>query len=280
MDSRLWYFGSAGGTPGTSNFNYTTGGVIAGVDTKVTDDTLIGGAVAYDHTDDSVSSLGFDGTIDAYRVTLYGSQSIKTGMAILDPVIIDGNLGYGYNNYQDSRAIVFPGVSRVAESKHNGNDYTADLGVSHPLGFQSVTFVPRVGIEYDIIGQDAYTESGAGDVSLATGAITLNALRSTIGGKAFETFHTSGGTVLSPEVRASWAHDFLNVNVPETVAFVGAPTTPFSVTGVNPGRDAALVGLGLTSTFTNKLSAFADYDAVVRPNETDHVMSIGVRYSW
>ena len=65
-----------------------------------------------------------------------------------------------------------------------------------------------------------------------------------------------------------------------TQNFVAAPATPFTVEGVRPGRDAALVGTGVTIAFDQQTSVFADYDAAIRDRETDHTISMGVKYKW
>jgi outer membrane autotransporter protein len=275
-------FGHAGGTIGTSDYGFSNGGIIAGADAKVTDTTLIGGAVAYDHTDYSVDPLNDTGNIDSYHVALYGTQ--KVDVPVVNTLLLDLSGSYAYTNYQDQREIILPTLTTEASSHHNGNDYSVAGGISKPVDVDGplgkITVLPRAGMEFDDIEQNAYSESGAGPVGLNTNAASLDALRSIVGAKAAETFHTTGGTGLTPELRASWLHDFKDITSPTTVDFEGAPTVPFQVHGVDVGRDAALVGTGLTASFQHGINGFIDYDAVVRSNELDHIVSAGMRYKW
>jgi autotransporter-associated beta strand protein len=274
-------FGDAGSYQGSTPFQYQTGGVIAGADKKIADGTLLGAAVSYDHTNIS-SSLDESGNIDSYRIMVYGDQ-------VVGPVMLDGNLGYGYSTYHDQRSLVFPGVSRSATSSHDGNDYTADLGVSHT--FKDIdtdnilpgklALQPRLGAEYIGINQGSFSEGNANSIGLDTQTRDLNAFRTTLGGKAvLDLPVTERGTAISPELHLAWLHDFADVNQTVTQNFTAAPGTPFTVQGVRPGRDAALVGTGLTVAFNAQSSLFADYDAAVRDRETDHTISAGFRYKW
>ena len=102
---------------------------------------------------------------------------------------------------------MFPGVSRSATSSTSGNDYTADLGLSH--AFKDVdtahmlpgklTLVPRVGAEYVHIDENGSSEGNANSIGLNSSFRDLNAVRSTLGGKAIlELPATERGTVITP----------------------------------------------------------------------------------
>jgi autotransporter-associated beta strand protein len=274
-------FGDAGSYQGSTPFQYQTGGIVAGADKQVSDDTLAGLAVAYDHTNIG-SGLDESGNIDSYRIMVYGDQ--KAG-----PVMLDGSAGYGYSTYKDERSLVFPGTSQMASSNHDGNDYTADLGLSHTFKDVDTAHMlpgtlalqPRVGGEYIHVDQGNAAEANGGALGLASASKDLNAWRSTLGGKAVLTLPaTERGTVFAPELHLAWQHDFGDVNQVVTQTFIAAPATPFTVVGVHPGRDAALVGAGLTVAFDPQSSLFANYDGAIRNRETDQTISAGFKYKW
>ena len=108
----------------------------------------------------------------------------------------------------------------------------------------------------------------------------MNALRSTLGAHADLKLTTHDGTVITPELRASYLHDFMDTNVPLSQAFTGAPAAGFRITGVHPGRDAALAGAGVDVGFSHNLSATIGYDAALRTHELDHTVQVGVKYTW
>ncbi len=277
--------GTLGGEVGFAEAQYRTGGIVGGVDAKVTDTTLLGAAVAYEHTDLNLSGDSDENNIDTYRISLYGSQKLDP---VGVPLTLDAALGYAFNDYHDNDFLALPTSGFQQTSRHDGNELTAEAGLSQDVHIAqdlvsgALTVVPRVGVEYDNISQDPYTTSGApaGGLNLATNGSTLNALRSTIGARADLKLTTNNGTVVTPELRASYLHDFMDTNVTLTEAFAGAPAAGFKISGVHPGREAALVGTGVTVGFSENISATIGYDAAVREHELDHTVQVGIKYSW
>ncbi|MBV9136962.1 MAG: autotransporter outer membrane beta-barrel domain-containing protein [Hyphomicrobiales bacterium] len=67
------------------------------------------------------------------------------------------------------------------------------------------------------------------------------------------------GTLI-PEVRLGWNHEFLDASQKITAALVGVPGSGFSATGIAFGRDAALIGAGLSMELSPDAKVFVDYD--------------------
>jgi outer membrane autotransporter protein len=278
--------GNAGGETGFENLEYQTGGIVAGADARVTDTTLVGAALGYEHTDFHLSGdEGESNTIDTYRVTLYASQDLA---AIDVPLTADGALGYAFNDYHDNDGLSTTGFGLTQTSRHTGNELTAEGGLSHGFDVSqdvvagAFSLTPRVGIEYDNIQQNPYATTGAASpgLNLSASGSTLNALRSTLGAKADLKLTTHDGTVITPEIRASYLHDFMDTNVSLTQSFTGAPAAGFTVSGIHPGRDAALAGAGVNVGFSEALSANIGYDAAIRTHETDNTIEVGMKYKW
>ena len=283
--------GSAGGETGFQDFQYQTGGIVAGVDSKVSDTTLLGLAVAYEHTDLKLTgdngNSGDSNQIDTYRISVYGSQKLDP---VGVPLTLDAAFGYAFNDYHDNDFLPLPnaGGGFSQTSRHDGNELTAETGLSQDVHIGqtllpgALTVVPRIGVEYDNIQQNPYATTGApaAGLNFQTNGSTLNALRSTVGARADLKLTANDGTVITPEVRATYLHDFMDTNVPLTEAFTGAPGAGFNVSGVRPGREAALVGTGVTVGFSENVSATIGYDAAVRDHELDHTVQVGIKYTW
>ena len=277
--------GTLGDEPGFAEAQYRTGGIVGGADLKITDSSLVGAAVAYEHTDLNLSGDTAENNIDTYRVSLYGSSKLDP---VGVPLTLDAALGYAFNDYHDSDFLPLPGSGFDQTSRHDGNELTAEAGLSQDVHIAqdlvsgALTIVPRIGVEYDNIQQNPYASTGAPAAGLDfnTNGSTLDALRGTIGARADVKFTTDDGTVVTPEVRATYLHDFMDTNVALTEAFTGAPTAGFTVSGVHPGREAALVGTGVTVGFSENISATIGYDAAVRDRELDHTVQVGIKYTW
>jgi autotransporter-associated beta strand protein len=278
--------GTLGDQAGYAEAQYQTGGIVAGVDAMATDTTLVGAALAYEHTDLALSGSSNDqNRIDTYRASLYGSQKLdQFGI----PLTADLALGYAFNDYHDSDFVALTATGFGQQAQHDGNELTAAFGLSH--GFDvaqdvvdgQLSIVPRIGIEYDDITQTPYTTTGApvAGLNFATSGSVLNALRSTVGARADLKLTTSDGTVVTPELRATYLHDFMDTSAPLTQSFTGAPAAGFRIAGVHPGADAALAGTGVTVGFSRQLSASIGYDAAIRKAELDHTVELGLKYKW
>ena len=285
----LWFhgygvLGDAGGQSGYSDFQYRTGGLVAGIDDKVAKGTLIGIAAAYEHTDLNLSGDSDENNIDTYRGSIYLSQALDPVL----PLVLDASVGYAFNEYQNNDVLALPSGAFQQSEHHYGSEITGDVGLSHsfvvPQGLTegTLTLVPRAGVEYDDIAQRRYTTAGApvAGLNLDTNGSTLNALRSTVGLRADLRLTTGDGTVITPELRATYLHDFMDTNAALTESFVGAPAVGFRIAGVHPGREAALAGAGVTVGLSPALSANIGYDAAVREHELDHTVQAGMDYKW
>ncbi len=286
----IWFhgygvLGTLGDEAGFAEAQYRTGGLVGGADLKVTDTTLVGLALAYEHTDLNLSGDTAENNIDTYRVSLYGSSKLDP---VGVPLTVDAALGYAFNDYHNNDFLPLANTGLQQTSRHDGSELTAEAGVSQDVHIAqdlvsgALTVVPRVGVEYDNISQNPYTTTGApvAGLNFSTNGSTLNALRSTLGARADLKLKTNDGTVVTPELRATYLHDFMDTNAPLSTSFTGAPEAGFRVSGVHPGRDAALVGTGATVGFSENISATIGYDAAVRDRELDHTVQVGIKYTW
>ncbi|XHO83433.1 autotransporter domain-containing protein [Azospirillum sp. A29] len=210
------------------------------------------------------------GTVDSYQATAYGSWT--PGAAF-----IDAALGYGYGRTETSRSVTFGNVAGVASGEANGNALSAELSTGTRMALNGETWVePRVGLRWDRLERDGFTESGNPLLSLTEETATRNVLRSSVGLRAGTRLNL-GETVVEPTGLVGWEHDWRDVDASATAALNGAR---FAVQSSQGGRDAALVGAGLTVTMTQRLSLQVGYLGEIRRRESNHGLSAGLRWSW
>lgn len=80
-----------------------------------------------------------------------------------------------------------------------------------------------------------------------------------------------------PELRLAWAHDLSDTTLTTQASLLG---TPFTVDNVDPGRDAALVGLTLTAWSKESFRLFTSYNGEFRARARTHQVSLGARTTW
>lgn len=210
------------------------------------------------------------GTVDSYQATAYGSWT--PGAAF-----VDAALGYGYSRTETSRSVTFGNIAGVASGEANGNALSAELSAGTRMALNGETWVePRVGLRWDRLERGGFTESGTPLLSLMEETATRNLLRSSVGLRA-GTRLTLGETVVEPTGLVGWEHDWRDVDVSATAALNGAR---FTVQASQGGRDAALVGAGVTVTMTQRLSLQVGYLGEIRRRESNHGLSAGLRWSW
>jgi outer membrane autotransporter protein len=140
--------------------------------------------------------------------------------------------------------------------------------------FRTAGFVlsPELGFQYTHLSKDSYTETGAGAFDLNVGQQDVDSLRSKLGLRIAHPF-TCESVKFTPEVHASWYHEFLDDTSSATTSLEGAPDFGSFVVRTTPrGNDFALVGAGLSATpasWHENVSFFLNYDAQV--GQTDFI---------
>jgi fibronectin-binding autotransporter adhesin len=265
-------FANAGNSGGNAGFGQTTAGAIVGVDYQLSDQLLVGAAANYAHTtvdfNDAVGNL----KVNSYQGTLYGRYEVG-------PWYVNGTGGVAWNNYSNVRNVALNGTSATGD--YDGQSYTAYGETGYKLApamAYGMALKPFVGVGYTHIHTDRYTESGAGAANLTVSTVDNNSLQSSLGLRASTTLSVGDGTsVLVPEVRVAWQHEFLDTSQTVNAAFAIAPTGTFTQTGAKFSRDIGVFGAGVMHQMSASTKLFLDYDAKVQGNYTAHAISAGLR---
>ncbi|MDP3845505.1 MAG: autotransporter domain-containing protein [Pseudomonas sp.] len=243
QQNNLWAksFGNLGNQNDVNNsvgYDTKTYGLVLGYDRPVSEDTRLGVSAGYANS--SIDGNGSSGetTIDSYQLT--GYLNYTPG-----PWYVQGALTAGIDNYEGERQIILPGVSRVAKSDYDGQQYTALVSTGKHFYFdQAVTVTPFASLQTSLIKVDSYTERGAGDVNHRVDDQDYNFTQSGLGVK-IERVIQSGASTYSPEAHVKWLHDFSDTTTEQTAVFTGGGSE-FNVEGIEQNRDLYNVGAGIT----------------------------------
>jgi outer membrane autotransporter protein len=93
---------------------------------------------------------------------------------------------------------------------------------------------------------------------LQIGDQSENSLFSQVGARASYAWKF-GGTVVTPEVRAQWGHEFQDSSRSIGSTFAQDPTASFNVRGPQVGRDSLIMDVGVTVRLNPRTSFFAYY---------------------
>lgn len=260
--------GDRSATSREDGFDFDGAGITLGADYRFTDNLVAGVAANYNKTDVDIA-LGL-GNVETQSnsLSLYGTY--YTGA-----FYVDGHANFGRNEYDTSRTIVYPTVSRVAKGSTDGNQYTLNLGAGYDIARGSFTFTPYGRIEYLNLKIDGYSESGADGLDLLIEGQRIKSLQSALGVQASYSHSASWG-ILTPQLRLEWIHEFKNNNRGIVAKYVNDPfDTFFAVPTDDPDRNYFGIGAGVSATFPNGVSAFINYETVQGLRHVDHHSVMG-----
>jgi outer membrane autotransporter protein len=258
------------GSDGNGSTAYRrTGGFMVGGDYAIDPDLSAGVALGYLNTDVRLDNGLGKGTVDSYQVTAYGSWT--PGAAFVDAAV-----GYGYTRYDTSRSIAFGGLGGSASGDADGHDLSAELSAGYRITSNRAWVEPRVGLRWDRLQREGFTEQGGSVLNLSEAEETDDALRSSIGARIGTTW-TYGEMTVEPTGLLAWEHDWTDVTGEATGSLNGAGFTALSS---RPGRDTAVVGAGVNVKMSEQLSVQAGYLGEIRSREASHSLSAGLRWSW
>ena len=229
--------GTQGDRDGAFGYKSQARGLVLAYDKPLGDRTRAGLGVHYSNgTVDGNNSSGRM-NIDSYQAMGYVSHAAG-------PWFVQGSLSAGRDNYDGSRNINFPGVSRTATASYSGSQYSGMVRTGIVAYAGQITLTPFASLQYSRINVDGYTEQGASGVDLQVQNQKYNFAQSGLGVKAESIVRSASGT-FAPEVHVKWLHDFKATTMRETAAFTSGGAQ-FSTQGITQDRDMYNAGAGLT----------------------------------
>ncbi|WP_312427749.1 autotransporter domain-containing protein [Achromobacter sp.] len=220
-------------------------GFLAGLDQQVGAWT-VGVAGGYSHVD--VTEDAATGKIDTLRIAGYGSRRVGA-------VNVAATVGAAYDFLQTRRSFPGPGKAR---GDSDGQEITAGLQASLPLAAGPVTITPRLGLRYQYLHTERFSETGPTSQNLDVGAQDFNSLQpyaQLIVGLPFSMKSDKPAVV---EARVGYAYETLDTN--REYRATAGDGTGFTLPGVAPSRGMFSAGLGLTLPVSKAMDLTASYD--------------------
>ncbi|PLC43482.1 autotransporter outer membrane beta-barrel domain-containing protein [Ralstonia pickettii] len=246
-------FGFANAGTQRSGFRFTTGGVTAGADYRVSDQLSIGAGFGYGRDSTDIGNAGTKSTGDSYSLALYGSYRP------LPSLFVDGVAGFGTLSFDSRRWVT--DSNDFATGKRNGKQMFASVsaGYEHRDRTWLVSPYGRLSVSQSTL--DQFTESGAGLNALTYFDQTVTTVSGTLGLRAEYAQKTKWGTFL-PFARMEYQHDFNGQsNAGLAYADLASAGPAYYVPGTPFGRDRMQIGLG-TKFRTGPLTFGLDYSVM------------------
>lgn len=254
--------GDRGAAPGASS---NAGGFVVGVDRFVSPDLLAGAAFGFTRT--QTGSAGSSATADTYAGAVYASWMPGAW-------VVDGRMAAGPATIGSTRTLAFPGLSASASGSTSGWGALAAGEIGYRVALGAATVKPYVGLTAQSFTRNGFTESSAFGLSFSEETFTR--LTSAVGATATTTVR-AGEFTIAPMAKLAWLHDLRDDALVTSAALLDVP---FQIGAAAPGRDAAVLGLGLSAWRNESLRVFAAYSGEWRTNASSHELTGGLRLSW
>jgi uncharacterized protein YhjY with autotransporter beta-barrel domain len=176
---------------------FSTAGVTAGVDVRVFDRLIIGGAFGYgsDHTDIGTSGTNTDGrSLSGIAYASY--QPIQSWF-------VDAMVGYGYLNFDNRRFVTIDSTS--VTGARTGGSWFGSLGISTEIKRDAWKISPYLRADFMLASLDSYAEQGPTNQALTFGATSFNSTSAVLGVRTFYDVAMAWG-VITPTLRAEYRH--------------------------------------------------------------------------
>lgn len=250
-------------------YDFKVHGITGGADYRVSDEWVIGGALAYANTDSDFTAAGGHHEGDAWTLSAYGSYYPT------EDIYVDWIVNYGINDYKTTRNINTLGASTQGDTK--GDQWSVSLNLGTDFRKDAWTFSPYGSIEFIDATIDVYTEKGGNGLALQFGGQNINSLMLAVGGRASLVANQSWG-VLNPSVYAEWIHEFEDDARQITSRFAVNPSSSFSAQSDEPDRDYMNIGFSLAATFAQGKMGFISLETVLGQDDVErYQLFVGIR---
>ena len=277
---------------GRRGYEIATGGFIGGADYRVSKHFAVGISGAFSSGESEFGGdIGNTGLDDHGRVQVDGAKIGAYATAFAGGFYVDAAGSVGWNDYDLRRSGLVDGGGFVSTDSIHGDsegmEWNGLIGAGYDFHWGCMVIGPAATFQITHVELDSFTESGGNS---ATNFATLHfpdqdetSSRVTLGAKASWDWHF-GKTIVRPEVRAAWLHDFNDTDYHIRWAFdndiAGDDRHFCNVFGPNLGQDAAQVGTGVSFQFTRCMALYAYYDGMFGDRFTSHSGSGGIRFGF
>ena len=253
-------------------FDFDTRGVTTGLDYRLTDTTIIGGALGYSVIEADFAASGGDQETDAVMLSAYGTHYAN------NTFYVDWIISYSQNDYDTTRNLFT--FDTQADSSTDGNQWALSVNAGAEVNRGAVLFSPYARIEYVDAEIDDYVERGGGGLAIEYDAQTMESLTLALGGRLSRAVSTSWA-VLSPSVYLEWIHEFQDDARSVDSRFVEDPSEVFSMRTDDPDRNFFRFGVAAAATFARGRSAYISYDTHLDLDDVSyHQFDIGLRVAF
>ncbi|MGZ9668212.1 autotransporter serine peptidase EprS [Pseudomonas sp. GNP014] len=266
----LGAWGTTDSSHDMAGYSTSIGGLLAGVDGALDEQTRIGLVTGYS---DSSLSMG-SGThssakVDSYHLGAYaghetGAWRLSTGAA------------YSWHRADVKRDLQYGNVSGKQKAKVDASTTQVFGEAAYRLHLQPLALEPFANLAYVHLDTEGFREKGNA-AALKSAGDQRDAVLSTLGVRVLKTFNLSAQQSLDVSGHLGWQHSLSAIDSGQHLRFASGGT-PYSVESSALLRDAALVGVQAGLALSKDVRVNIDYTGQLASREKSH--GVGLSLNW
>jgi outer membrane autotransporter protein len=254
-------FGEKDNSPASSSFDADQWSLGGGIDYRLSDQAVLGGAFSYGQ-----SQIEFDpldgGALDtaSWAVSMYGSFYAAKDF-YLDAILNVSNASYEAERnitYLDGSGL----VSANASGDTDGLTWSGGLAGGSDFLFGGLTVSPNLGFFYVDTTIDSFAEQGAGALDLIYDEQSFKSFTGNLGLRLTYAWNQSWG-VLLPHLRVDYVREFEDDIEVFGVRFAADPSgtdaPPILIETDNPDQSYWRLAAGISAQFQAGVSGYIEY---------------------
>ncbi|MDN3221421.1 autotransporter serine peptidase EprS [Pseudomonas nunensis] len=254
----------------TAGYTTSIGGLLAGVDGAVDEQTRIGLVAGY--SDSSVnmgSGTHSSAQVDSYHLGAYAGHELGAWR-------LSAGGAYSWHRADVKRDLQYGDVRAKQKAKVDAATTQVFGEAAYRLNLQPLALEPFANLAYVHLDTEGFTEKGDA-AALKSHGDTRDAVLSTLGLRALKTVNLSGQQQLDLSGSLGWQHNLSSVDSEQHLAFA-SDGTAFAVESSPLVRDAALVGAHASLALSRDLRLNLDYTGQLASREKSH--GVGLSLNW
>jgi outer membrane autotransporter protein len=260
-------FGDQDSDSNAAGYSWQSFGGAIGLDRMINDQCLLGLALAGYNTDvDGAQNTGH-ADITTVSINAYGGWS--NGQTH-----IDGGIGVGFSDNQTRQTYGLLGLT--ADGEYDSLSFNSWVNIGHVLDLKTkcpVKVEPIAGLQYQIIHDQGYTQTGAGALNQTIDRQNTNSLISRVGLNFIYDLELANDQQIQLIAGTAWCHEFLDDQIQTQSSLSGSS---FTANGVDRGRDAWEVSGGLGWQLRENMMLTGNYTGQFASNWDNHQIKVGL----
>ena len=266
----LGAWGKTDSSSDTAGYTTSIGGLLAGVDGALDEDTRLGLVAGYS---DTSLNMG-DGThsrasVDSYHFGAYAGHEIGAWR-------LSGGTTYSWHRADVKRELQYGEVAGKQKAKVDARSTQVFTEAAYRLNLQPLALEPFANLAYVHLDSDGFSEKGDA-AALKGGDDTRDLVLSTLGVRALKTFNLTDHQALDVSGTLGWQHNLSSTDSERHLAFASGGTS-FAVESSPMVRDAALVGARASLALSKEARLNFDYNGLLASKEKIH--GVGLSLDW